>query len=58
MARGHNSRGLYEKSVSLLGITRSDQVGRMGKYMLETAKLVQNFCSFAVSTQDADIRGG
>jgi len=52
------ARGLYEKSVSLLGITRSAQVGRMGKYMLETAKLVQNFCSFAVSTQDADIEAG
>ncbi len=52
------ARGLYEKSVSLLGITRSTQVGRMGKYMLETAKLVQNFCSFAVSTQDADIEAG
>ena len=26
--------------------------------MLETAKLVQNFCSFAVSTQDADIEAG
>lgn len=52
------ARGLYEKSISLLGITRSDQVGRMGKYMLETAKLVQNFCSFAVSTQDADIEAG
>ena len=52
------ARGLYEKSVSLLGITRSAQVGRMGKYMLETAKLVQNFCSFAVSVQDADIEAG
>jgi hypothetical protein len=52
------ARGLYEKSISLLGVTRSDQVGRMGKYMLETAKLVQNFCSFAVSTQDADIEAG
>lgn len=52
------ARGLYEKSISLLGITRSAQVGRMGKYMIETAKNVQNFCSFAVSLQDADIEAG
>lgn len=52
------ARGVYEKSISLLGVTRPEQVGRLGNYLLETAKRVQNFCAFQVSLQDADIEAG
>ena len=52
------ARGVFEKSFSLLGVTRPGQVGRLGKYLLETARRVQNFCSFQVSLQDADIEAG
>lgn len=52
------ARGVYEKSISLLGVTRPEQVGRLGNYLLETARRVQNFCAFQVSTQDADIEAG
>ncbi len=52
------ARGVFEKTFSLLGVTRKEQVGRLGKYLLETARRVQNFCSFQVSLQDADIEAG
>lgn len=52
------ARGVFEKSISLLGVTRPEQVGRLGNYLLETARRVQNFCAFQVSTQDADIEAG
>lgn len=52
------ARGVFEKTFSLLGVTRKEQVGRLGKYLLETARRVQNFCSFQVSTKDADIEAG
>ena len=52
------ARGVYEKSISLLGVTRPEQVGRLGNYLLETAKRVQNFCAFQVSLKDADIEAG
>jgi len=52
------ARGVYEKSISLLGVTRPEQVGRLGNYLLETARRVQNFCAFQVSLQDADIEAG
>lgn len=52
------ARGVFEKSFSLLGVTRPEQVGRLGNYLLETARRVQNFCSFQVSLQDADIEAG
>jgi len=52
------ARGVFEKSFSVLGVTRSSQVGRLGNYLMETAKRVQNFCSFQVGLQDADIEAG
>ncbi|MFA5408628.1 MAG: phage tail protein, partial [Bacilli bacterium] len=52
------ARGVFEKSISLLGVTRPEQVGRLGNYLLETARRVQNFCAFQVSLQDADIEAG
>ncbi len=52
------ARGVFEKSFSLLGVTRPKQVGRLGNYLLETAKRIQNFCAFQVSLQDADIEAG
>ena len=52
------ARGVFEKSISLLGVTRPEQVGRLGNYLLETARKVQNFCAFQVSLQDADIEAG
>jgi len=52
------SRGVFEKSISLLGVTRPEQVGRLGNYLLETARRVQNFCAFQVSLKDADIEAG
>ena len=52
------SRGVFEKSISLLGVTRKEQVGRLGNYLLETARRVQNFCAFQVSLKDADIEAG
>lgn len=51
-------RGVVEKSVSLLGITRSGQVGHMGYYLLKSSLLVRNFCSFGVSFKDCDIQPG
>lgn len=52
------ARGVFEKSISLLGVTRPEQVGRLGNYLLETARRVQNFCAFQVSLKDADIEAG
>ena len=51
-------RGVVEKSVSLLGVTRSGQVGHMGYYLLKSSMLVRNFCSFGVSFKDCDIQPG
>lgn len=51
-------RGVVEKSVSLLGITCSGQVGHMGYYLLKSSLLVRNFCSFGVSFKDCDIQPG
>ncbi len=51
-------RGVVEKSFSLLGVTRSGQVGHMGYYLLKGSMLVRNFCSFGVSFKDCDIQPG
>ena len=51
-------RGVVEKSFSLLGVTRSGQVGHMGYYLLKGSMLVRNFCSFGVSYKDCDIQPG
>lgn len=51
-------RGVVEKSISLLPVTRSGQVGHMGYYLLKTSLLVRNFCSFGVGIKDCDIVPG
>ena len=51
-------RGVVEKSISLLPVTRSGQVGHMGYYLLKTSLLVRNFCSFGVGLKDCDIMPG
>jgi len=51
-------RGIIERKFSLLGLTDAAQVGRMGAYLLETARGVVDFCSFSVGLQDADIEAG
>ncbi|OFB66124.1 hypothetical protein JS79_03000 [Synergistes jonesii] len=51
-------RGVVEKSISLLPVTRSGQVGHMGYYLLKTSLLVRNFCSFGVGLKDCDIQPG
>lgn len=51
-------RGVVEKSISLLPVTRAEQVGHMGYYLLKTSLLVRNFCSFGVGLKDCDIQPG
>lgn len=51
-------RGVVEKSISLLPVTRAEQVGHMGYYLLKTSLLVRNFCSFGVGLKDCDIMPG
>lgn len=51
-------RGVVSKSVSLLPVTRSGQVGHMGYYLLKTSLMVRNFCSFGVGLKDCDIVPG
>ena len=51
-------RGVVEKSISLLPVTRSGQVGHMGYYLLKTSLMVRNFCSFGVGIKDCDIVPG
>lgn len=51
-------RGVVEKSISMLPVTRSGQVGHMGYYLLKTSLMVRNFCSFGVGLKDCDIQPG
>lgn len=51
-------RGVVEKSISLLPVTRAEQVGHMGYYLLKTSLMVRNFCSFGVGLKDCDIMPG
>lgn len=51
-------RGVVEKSISLLPVTRAEQVGHMGYYLLKTSLMVRNFCSFGVGLKDCDIQPG
>lgn len=51
-------RGVIERSFSLKGITNVNQACRMGAYLLDTARLVRNHCSFKLSLGDADIEAG
>lgn len=51
-------RGAVSRSFSLLGITSKKQVERMGAFLLDSSRLVRNFCSFSLGIQDADIDVG
>ncbi|MDO5116180.1 MAG: phage tail protein, partial [Synergistaceae bacterium] len=51
-------RGVVEKAISLLPVTRSGQVGHMGYYLLKTSLMVRDFCSFGVGLKDCDIMPG
>ncbi len=51
-------RGVIEQTFSLLGITRPEQVARMGAYLIDSSQGIRNFCSFNLSLKDADIEVG
>ncbi len=51
-------RGVVEQTFSLLGITRPEQVARMGAYLIDSSQAIRNFCSFNLSLKDADIEVG
>ena len=51
-------RGVVEQTFSLLGITRSEQVARMGAYLIDSSQGIRNFCSFNLSLKDADVEVG
>lgn len=50
--------GIKEYSVSLLGITNPGQVGRIGAYLLETARNIRIHCSFSVGINALDVNIG
>nr|WP_321499953.1 phage tail protein [uncultured Dethiosulfovibrio sp.] len=52
------SRGLYERNISLLGVTDPNQVARLGEQALHIAQNINNFCSFTVSVCDWDFEIG
>ena len=51
-------RGVIEQTFSLLGITRPEQVARMGAYLIDSSQGIRNFCSFNLSLKDADVEVG
>jgi len=51
-------RGIVERRYSLLGITRPEQAGRMGAYLIDIARGSKNACQFALSIKDSDIEAG
>ncbi len=52
------SRGLYERNISLLGVTDPCQAARLGEQALHVAQTINNFCSFTVSVCDWDFEIG
>lgn len=52
------SRGLYERNISLLGVTDPYQAARLGEQALHIAQDINNFCSFTVSVCDWDFEIG
>ncbi len=52
------SRGLYERNISLLGVTDPNQAARLGEQALHIAQDINNFCSFTVSVCDWDFEIG
>ena len=51
-------RGIVERRYSLLGITRPEQAGRMGAYLIDIARGSKNACQFGLSIKDSDIEAG
>lgn len=51
-------RGVYERNISLLGVTDSYQAARLGEQALNIAQGIRNFCSFQVSVRDWDLEVG
>lgn len=52
------ARGLYERNISLLGVTDPYQAARLGEQALHVAQTINNFCSFTVSVCDWDFEIG
>ncbi|MCF4152625.1 phage tail protein [Dethiosulfovibrio sp. F2B] len=52
------ARGLYERNISLLGVTDPYQAARLGEQALHVAQTINNFCSFTVSVCDWDFEVG
>lgn len=52
------SRGVYERNISLLGVTDPYQAARLGEQALHIAQDIKNFCSFTVSVKDWDLEVG
>lgn len=51
-------RGVYERNLSLLGVTDPFQAARLGEQALNIAQRIKNFCSFSVSVKDWDLEVG
>ncbi len=51
-------RGVYERNLSLLGVTDATQAARLGEQALNYAQKIHNFCTFDVSVKDFDIEVG
>lgn len=51
-------RGIVERRYSLLGITRPEQAGRMGAYLIDIVRGSKNACQFGLSIKDSDIEAG
>lgn len=51
-------RGVYERRVSMLGITNRAQAKAMCNYLYEQAKRCTLYCSFATSLKNSDIEVG
>lgn len=51
-------RGVYERRVSLMGITHKAQAKAMANYLYEQAKKCRVYCAFATTLKNADIEVG
>ena len=51
-------RGVVLNNVQLVGIAKQEQADRLGWYLLKSAQLIRNFCSFRVGIKDFDVVPG